>query len=795
MKLRIVLLFPALLIFLLVLALACSQGKDSPLMPDLIGDVESGDIEREPEDMFVGGLWEVAIDKNTKEVNILQLRSADKAMNVLGFLEPPAMFFLSINISTLEVDPAEGRVGAHVILNHPLYSAAGQFDGFDVRGIVFGPEIRNADGYTPLIRPKDFKGIPFGYIDGMLGVPDEWASFDGDYYPYKYFADGLSATEELADFFGNPGNLSNRGIFSEGATNVRHYEMYFDVDAGQFLVFNYAILVSFDFPEGDPPYELDDYPLWTANCAEPFFIDASVVHNSLFYNSEDGGGGRLSIDVEVFDWQGLGNVEVTIEAPDVIAPTVATNYIPGSTTKSGVFSFEDIEGLPQADGELELIITAADTGTTFGDSFFFDFIPESHPLHNEPAYTIIKHTLMVTDNPAPWVGPVAGDLIIDVGSVYEYQVEVESFLYPDGPFTYQWESGNDFPPLYNDGDGGNDGSDTFIYDTPGEYTIDVRVAGPGGAQSTSVGPMTIIAVVRPGPVGDLTLDVNRNPDNSISTNNNISLDWDAVAGAVSYAIYYDPDPMDGDFTVTEFAGETTETEFDFTLQPDAAAFFRVRARAIVGEQGSEGPNSQGAFVDFEQAEYEASVGSWEGNSVYDNPELQVTRSSNGAHRLSGDYGWADSLGSSSDYHNSYEVFYSDAYPEVQDAETFVFEVAHRVYNYCYYSDREDGYSMGYLISGNPPVGLGPDNFLYYIVLTPSVGPPYWQNNDSQRDEFTYSLNPDAGYTYSYDWRLSTFNASQLQWDFYDRVAIGHSTDTGTLNGGFFAVDDIAVIIY
>lgn len=795
MKLRFILLFPALLIFLILLGFACSQGKDSPLLPDLGGEKQFPDIDREPEDMFVGGLWEVAVDKYTEEVSITKLRSADKAMNVLGFLEPPAMFFLSINLSTLVVQPAEGYVGAHVILNHPLYSATGQFDGFDVRGIVFGPEIRNADGFSPLLRPKDFKGIPFGYIDGMLGVPDAWGSFDGEYYPYKYFADGLAAEEDLVDFFNDPANLSQRGMFSEGATNVRHYDMYFDVDAGQFLIFNYAILISYDFPQGSPPYALDDYPIWTANCAEPFCIDTHVLHNSLFYNAGDGGGGRISVDVEVYDWQGLGNVEVTIEAPDVIAPTVATNYIPGSTSKSGVFSFIDIEGTPQAFGELDLIITAADTGTTFGDSFFFDFMPQSHSLYNVGAYTITKITLMVDDNPAPWVGPVEGDTVIDVGTTYEYNVEVESYLYPDGPFTYKWEAGNDEPPLYNDGDGGNDGSDTFTYSNTGQYTIDVRVTGPGGAQSTSVGPLTVIVIERPASVGDLTLEVNRDSFKAIRDYNNISLNWDAVDGAVSYAVYYDLTPMAGDFETTEFAGETTETEFDFTLQPDGAAFFRVRARAIGGEPESEGPNSQGAFVDFEQAEYEDSEGCWEGNSVYDNPELQVARSSNAAHRLSGSYGWADTVGASADYHNSYEVFYSDAYPEIADADTFLFEVAHRVYSYCYYSNTEDGYSMGYLITSNPQVGPGPANFLYYLVLNPVIGPVYWANNDAQRDEFTYPLNPDAGYTYSYDWRLSVFNVSQLQWPMYDYVAIGHATDTGTLNGGFFAVDDIAVIIY
>ncbi len=795
MKLRFVLILPALLILLVMIGLACSQGKSSPLMPDLDGDKEPAASDLDPADMLVGGLWEVAVEKETGEVSITTLRNADKAMNVLGFLEPPAMFFLSINLSTLEVNPATGEVGAHVILNHPLYSAAGQFDGFDVRGLVFGPEVRNADGYTPLIRPKDFRDVPFGYVDGMLGVPDSWADYDEDIYPYKYYADGLTASEGIEDFFGDPENINQRGIFSEGGTNVRHYDLNFDIDAGQFLVFNYAVLVSFDFPEGSPPFELDDYPIWTANCAEPFYIDADIQHNSLFYNTDDGGGGSITLDVEVYDWQGLGDVEVTIETPDVIPQTTVTNYVPGTTPKSGIFTFTDVQGLPQASGIIDLYITAADTGTSFGDSFFFGLMPESHPLYSEPAYMVTKIFIEVDDNPAPWVGAVEGAYIIETGEVHEYEVEVGSLLYPDGPFHFAWEAGNDDPPSYNDGDGGNDGTDTFVYYTTGYYIIDVRVTGPGGAQSTSISPLTITVIEKPVSVGDLSLEVNRDEYYAILANNNISLDWDAVDGAESYAVYYDSTPMDGSFDADTYAGETDQTEFDYTMMPDGAAYFVVRARAIAGEPDSEGTNSEPAFVDFEQAESEGSEGSWEGNSIYDNTELRMERSVNGAHRLGGNYGWADSMGSSSDYHNNYEVFFSDAYPEMVTADTYILEVAHRVYQYSYYSGSEDGYCMGYIISSNPVPGQGPDNYLYFYALNPISGPIYWPNNDALRDEFIYSLNPDAGYSYSYTWRLSTFNVSNLQYPFYDRVAVGHATDNTTLSNGFLALDDIAVIIY
>jgi hypothetical protein len=229
--------------------------------------------------------------------------------------------------------------------------------------------------------------------------------------------------------------------------------------------------------------------------------------------------------------------------------------------------------------------------------------------------------------------------------------------------------------------------------------------------------------------------------------------------------------MDGDCATSVLAGVTTEDRFDFTLNQDGAALFVVVGRGLAGFPETEGQPSNYAFVDFEQAEFEGSEGSWETNSIYDNPNLQMQRSSNYAHKLGGQYGWFDGLGATTDYMNSYEVFFSDAYPEIPLATTFLLEVAHRVFDYNYYSNAEDGYGMGYLVHPNPTPGMGPENFYYFVVASPISGQNYWANNDAMTDEFTYSLNPDAGYTYSYWWRLSTFNVNMLQWDMYDRVAI------------------------
>ncbi len=795
MKIRIAMLLPALLIIIVVLGFACSKGGLNPMLPGAQDNAEIKTAATDPEAMFVGGLWEVAIDKSTGDVGITQLRGADKAMNVLGFLEPPVLFFLSINLSTLEVDPMTGYVGANVILNHPLYSAADKFDGFDVRGIVFGPRILNADGYTPLLRPKDFKNVPLGYIDGMIGAPDDFTHFDGDNYPYKYFADNLAAKQDLGAFFNNTANLAQRGVFSEGATNVRDYELLFDVDAGQFLIFNYAVLVSYDFPTGSPPHELNDYSINTANCAEPFHVKPAIVHNGLYYDESFGGGGTISIIAEVFDWQGLSDVEVTLESPGVIPAATSSIYTMGSTAKSRIFTFTGVSGTPLSADPVELWIYARDKDVTFGESYFLGLMPSSHALYDVPAYTASKLILNVSDQAAPCVSEVEGDLVAGTGETHEYHVQAESVKYPDGPFTYAWEMGDDNPPIYDDGSGDNAGGIDLTFPQSGNYVVDCKVTDLDGDEGTSISPTTVIVVDKPPAIGPITLAVNRNGDYSIKSQNNVTVDWNPVAGAVEYAVYVDTTPMGGTPNALELAGTTTETLYNYTLEPDGAVYFRISGRALAGVVESEGPRSEEAMVDFEQAEVAGSQGSWEGNSIYDNPEMCMERSSNGAHVLSGSYGWADTISSSSDYYNSYEVFYSQIYPELTNTEVFKLEVVHQVYNYNYSSSSEDGYSMGYLVVSNPIPGLGPDNYLYYVVLNPMSGPSYWPDNDAQRDEFTYSLNPDAGFTYTYWWRLSTFNVDMLQWPHYDRVAIGHATDNATKDGAFLAVDDIAVIIY
>ena len=66
------------------------------------------------------GTYQVSIDLNTHEVDITQLRQADLILNVLGFMEPPALDSMSIDFTTLVIDPDNNYIGVDVVLSHPI---------------------------------------------------------------------------------------------------------------------------------------------------------------------------------------------------------------------------------------------------------------------------------------------------------------------------------------------------------------------------------------------------------------------------------------------------------------------------------------------------------------------------------------------------------------------------------------------------------------------------------------------------------------------------------------------------
>jgi hypothetical protein len=339
-------------------------------------------------------------------VDIVQARGADSSLNVLQFMEPPALQNLTIDFNTLDIQPENNYIGVDVIFKHPFLTG-GQFRGFDVRGVVFGPEVANADGTTPLLRPKDFKGEAFGYIDGLLGAPDSSVGYTRAENGYKYFCDGLGKDVVLSDFFSSEANLAGRGSFAEGSSNTRHYDLDFAAGETDFFVFNYAVLANYDWPSGDPPYILGDFSL-TANMPEPLCFDFTIGNNTLYFDGSNGGG-QVDLYVEVWGWHGFDNFTVDINNAAFGGTVPFTSMSPGNTSKSEIFNFEGIQGYPTSNEDLNVTVTATDGSRTYGSSWFLELLSPGNPLYDTNVYA--KYNLFIpVGNQPPYhnIIPVPG---------------------------------------------------------------------------------------------------------------------------------------------------------------------------------------------------------------------------------------------------------------------------------------------------------------------------------------------------------------------------------------------------
>lgn len=402
----------------------CSgNGDKQPMLPD------AGEpFARISGSTGIWGLWDVVINPVTLEAEVVPLKQADLILNVLGFLEPPALYGMKIDFDTLDVNFAELSISADIILAHPMNTSEDVFHGFDVRGIVIGPRLTNADGHTRVMNPADFASTPFGYSDGLLGVPHSSAGYDG-VWGYKYFCDDLGKNGSLPDFFRNSYNLSHRGIFSEWQKNTRHYEISWTGSDYDFLVFNYAVYANYDWPTGDGPYDIDDYPMSTANSSEAFCGDINNVSSSLYATGTEGGG-TVSLDIEIWDWQGIDDTEVSLQILGISSPVVAPDSSENGTTPySRIYHFVNAGLVPLNEGECDLLVKAVDE-RTFGESWFLGLLNSDNDLYDENIWNGFVCTVPVYSCPPPTVTSINPDQGT-AGQVLEDVVIQGQFI--DGP--------------------------------------------------------------------------------------------------------------------------------------------------------------------------------------------------------------------------------------------------------------------------------------------------------------------------------------------------------------------------
>lgn len=325
------------------------------------------------------GFYQFTANPDEETLEYVPLRTGELHLNVLPFLEPPPLVYLSLESLEFNGNIIEAGIG----LRHPFLGLT-EFSGFDVCGIFItngsytgftdtgiryaGPGdtyLKNPDGLTRWWNPVEFpvnSGDIFGYNDGLLGAPDSYADYNSTLNGYKYFCDDLSDPDAtLSEVV-----PANRGLFSPGQKNVRNYILELGADG---LIFNYAIDANWTFPGGDHPWVAPDDFSENANRVEPWHITVTEIENTLYYY-EDEGGGELELSIDVYDWfNGELNV-LYIQSANGVIPQVGPVSPMGGGEGYSTYEIEITDAYPTTVGDIELLITVETE-----EADYQDFVP------------------------------------------------------------------------------------------------------------------------------------------------------------------------------------------------------------------------------------------------------------------------------------------------------------------------------------------------------------------------------------------------------------------------------------
>ncbi len=257
------------------------------------------------------GYYDVYIDIENRTVEAIPNRQVMFAVNVVRFVnDPPAN--LTFQIQDIVPGSDYVDIDIDVTLRHP-FPGMPQYNGYDVRGVFMGDASNTLaynnsldypvlgtdqcmlddpinsdgggpDGYTRWYNPTEFTtpGL-FGYTPGVFQPPD----FDGDatLCPYRYFADGLTAKQDLWEFLTS---TSDNGVFSASEINTRNYYLRFP-DSKE-MAYGYAIVADWGGATVHP-----------SNAAEA--VACKVIDNSdVYYIDPTTNGGNLVLDISLFGW-------------------------------------------------------------------------------------------------------------------------------------------------------------------------------------------------------------------------------------------------------------------------------------------------------------------------------------------------------------------------------------------------------------------------------------------------------------------------------------------------------------
>jgi len=296
----------------LFLLFGCSGGNNNPVTtdtgPDLTSDVPANTAQS---DTWLWGYWDIYMDLETMEVEAIPNR---QAMFTANITKPLNNSLAGLVFSFNGVNPGTGYtdVNMDITINHP-FPGAPALNGYDVRAIFMGngsatmaydPDLKYSvpgtdqmlvadsgiggpDGYTRWYNRIEFLGPGpelFTYTPGKFASP----GFNGTatLNPYKYYADGLGATDDVYDWLA--ANFASNGVFSSGASNTRNWNIRFPNSTG--IKYGYCVIASWESATTHPANGNDAMAVQVA--------DSSTV----YYESLTSYGGDLDLSIKVFDW-------------------------------------------------------------------------------------------------------------------------------------------------------------------------------------------------------------------------------------------------------------------------------------------------------------------------------------------------------------------------------------------------------------------------------------------------------------------------------------------------------------
>jgi len=433
-------LFSVLLIAIMVM-LGCSGGNGDPLSPDSESGL-TGDREAAASTNMLWGYYNVTVDLENETVEAVPNRNVMYELNINTFLNgnPAALGF---TINGVASSPDYLELDMDVSITHPIPGKP-QFDGYDVRGtlitdagatMAFNPDLHyptvdasqmilNADGYTRWFNKPEFTvpGVG-GYTPGIYGT--KHLTGDSTINPYKYFADGIAATDDPWGFLN--ASTVDSGVFSSGSVNTRNYIIGFPLPTPG-VQFDYSIVASWAGATVHP-----------ANTPEAVACN-TVVTDSIYYVDSSDWGGDLIADVSLFYWD-QAPTQIIIESsvlstPYFLNPIEMTPV--DSDTNWATWHFEaPADNVTGYEGNEFWVIAeygANDYSGPFG-------IPNDASSDTLAAF--YRNALYVSDEPPGNLPPEITSGVTGASEFYPEAVEIYSVVAVDpemDTLTYAWET-------------------------------------------------------------------------------------------------------------------------------------------------------------------------------------------------------------------------------------------------------------------------------------------------------------------------------------------------------------------